>query len=55
MIDTLILITCCVTGALLSLTSLLIIAAMVRKEKEDSELAIAAMVRKAKEDSDVDA
>jgi hypothetical protein len=44
-----------VTGALLSLTSLLIIAAMVRKEKEDSELAIAAMVRKAKEDSDVDA
>jgi hypothetical protein len=31
MIDTLILITCCVTGALLSLASLLIIAGLVRK------------------------
>jgi len=37
MVDTLILITCCVTGALLSLASLLIIAAMVRKAKEGED------------------
>jgi hypothetical protein len=38
MIDTLILITCCTTGALLSLASLLIIGAMVRKAKEGSDV-----------------